>query len=56
VPGRIRQLVADPDAFRRHVADIRREWVYNLGRSGPAGAEAIARIAREAGEARRGRG
>jgi YidC/Oxa1 family membrane protein insertase len=55
VPGRIRQLVADPDAFRRHVADIRREWVYNLGRSGPAGAEAIARIAREVEEARRGR-
>jgi YidC/Oxa1 family membrane protein insertase len=55
VPGRIRELVADPAAFRRHVADIRREWVYNLGRSGPAGAEAIARIAREVREARRGR-
>lgn len=55
VPERIRQLVADPAAFRRQVADLRREWVYNLGRSGPAGAEAIARIAREVAEARHDR-
>jgi YidC/Oxa1 family membrane protein insertase len=47
VPGRVRALVREPTAFRARVAELRRDWVYNLGRSGPAGAEAIARIARE---------
>jgi len=46
-PGLIRELVRDPGRFRREVAKLREESVYNLGNSGPAGALAIARIARE---------
>jgi hypothetical protein len=47
VPEVIRDLTRDPARFRAQVAEIRAGSVYNLGRSGPAGAEAIARIARE---------
>lgn len=46
-PARIRELVADPARFRAGVADLRRDWVYNPGNSGPAGATALARIAAE---------
>jgi YidC/Oxa1 family membrane protein insertase len=46
-PKLIRELVADPARFRREVAKLREESVYNLGRSGEAGALAIARIAQE---------
>jgi YidC/Oxa1 family membrane protein insertase len=46
-PDVIRGLVRDPERFRRHVEALRREWMYNLGRSGPAGAEAIAALAAE---------
>jgi hypothetical protein len=55
VPDRVRALAADPAAFRTHVAALRAGWVFNLGRSGIAGAEAIAGIARaaEAGHGRR---
>ncbi len=51
-PGRIRELLADPARFQANMASLRQDWVYNLGQSGPAGAEAIARIAREAAAAR----
>lgn len=44
-PARIRELVADPARFRAGVAALRSDWVYNLGSSGPAGANAIATIA-----------
>lgn len=46
-PQLIRELVRDPARFRREVAKLREESVYNLGNSGPAGAQAIARIAAE---------
>jgi YidC/Oxa1 family membrane protein insertase len=46
-PKLIRELVSDPARFRREVAKLREESVYNLGNSGEAGAVAIARIARE---------
>lgn len=46
-PALIRELVRDPARFRREVAKLREESVYNLGNSGPAGARAIAKIARE---------
>ncbi|MDH4021903.1 MAG: hypothetical protein OEW88_06630 [Gammaproteobacteria bacterium] len=51
-PAVIRELVANPDRFRAAVATLRENWVYNPGNSGPAGAAAIARIAREFGAAR----
>ena len=47
LPGLVRELVRDPAPFRRHVAALRQDWVYHVGRSGIAGAEAIARIAAE---------
>ncbi len=46
-PAVIRRLVSNPEQFRRHVAALRRDWIHNLGRSGPAGAEAVAGIAAE---------
>lgn len=46
-PGVIKQLLADPDQFRRSVAALRDEWVYNLGTSSTAAADAVARIADE---------
>ncbi|MEO8444846.1 MAG: hypothetical protein ABI567_07580 [Gammaproteobacteria bacterium] len=51
-PARIRALVTDPARFRASVAVLRRDWVYNLGNSGPAGAKAIARIAADVRAAR----
>lgn len=44
-PDVIRRLVADPDAFRRHVRSLRDEWVYHLGSSSQVAADAVARIA-----------
>lgn len=46
-PDRIRELVADPARFRAGLPALRRDWVYNLGTSGAAGAAAIAGIARQ---------
>ncbi len=43
----IRELLAEPDRFRRDVAALREEWVYNLGTSSAAAADAVARIADE---------
>lgn len=53
LPDRIRRLIREPGQFQASVAELRRDFVYNLGRSGQAGAEAIARIA---GEVVAGRG
>jgi YidC/Oxa1 family membrane protein insertase len=47
LPALVRELVQDPGRFRANVATLREDWVYNVGRSGIAGAEAIASIARE---------
>jgi YidC/Oxa1 family membrane protein insertase len=47
LPALVRELVADRGRFRGNVARLRAEWVYNVGTSGVAGAEAIAAIARE---------
>lgn len=46
-PGVIHQLVADPAGVRARAAALREASVFNLGRSGVAGAVAIAAIARE---------
>ena len=47
LPALVRDLVRDPGRFRANVARLRNDWVFNVGRSGIAGAEAIAAIARE---------
>ncbi len=46
-PAVIRELLAEPDRFRRDVAALREECVYNLGTSSAAAADAVARIADE---------
>ena len=52
LPDLIRELVRDPGRFRGNVAKLRADWVYNVGSSGIAGAEAIAMLAREMRQAR----
>lgn len=52
LPGLVRELARDPGRFRGNVARLRAEWVYNVGRSGVAGGEAIAMLAREMRSAR----
>ncbi|MGQ0383179.1 MAG: hypothetical protein ACT4UP_00630 [Gammaproteobacteria bacterium] len=47
LPGLVRKLVQDPARFRADVVRLRSDWVYHVGRSGVAGAEAIAALARE---------
>jgi hypothetical protein len=47
LPGLVRELARDPGRSRDLAAKLREDWVYNIGRSGIAGAEAIAAIARE---------
>ncbi len=47
LPGLVRELVRDPARFQSGVAALRRDWVYNVGQSGIAGAEAIATLAEE---------
>lgn len=47
VPQVIRALVREPERFRREVAALRRDWIFNLGHSGEAGARAVAAIAAE---------
>ncbi len=46
LPALVRELVRDPGRFRANVAQLRDAHVFNVGRSGIAGAEAIAAIAR----------
>jgi YidC/Oxa1 family membrane protein insertase len=46
-PQMIRDLVREPERFRRHIAELRRDWVYNLGSSAEAGSRAVAAIAAE---------
>jgi hypothetical protein len=55
-PEVIRRLARDPMRLRQHAEVLRREWVFNPGRSGAAGAEAIARVARAVASAGSGRG
>jgi YidC/Oxa1 family membrane protein insertase len=47
LPGLVRELVRDPARFRANVQSLRERCVFNVGRSGIAGAEAIAAIAGE---------
>jgi hypothetical protein len=47
VPEQIQALLADPAAFRAGVAQLRDEWVFNLGSSSAAGARALAELARQ---------
>lgn len=46
-PTVINELLADPARFRRQVRQLRDEWVFNLGTSSRAAADAVARIADE---------
>ena len=43
----IDRLCAEPERFRRRIRRVRERTIYNVGRSGIAGAEAIARLAGE---------
>lgn len=52
VPERILQLLQRPGEWRENAAELRRDWVYNLGSSASAAAEAIVELARQA-DARR---
>ncbi|HEY7739385.1 MAG TPA: hypothetical protein VIB01_02100 [Steroidobacteraceae bacterium] len=47
LPALVRELVRDPARFRAGIARLRAEHVYNVGRSGIAGALAIAALAGE---------
>ena len=49
VPGEISRLIQSPESFRRKIAELRAKYVYNVGRSGEAGAAILARLADEAG-------
>ena len=40
-PARLRTLLAAPDAFAGRARELREKWVYNVGESGPRGAEII---------------
>ena len=51
MPDTITSLLSDPDAFRRHIASLRSECVYNLGHSAQAAAEAIVGLADHSGSA-----
>lgn len=52
LPELVRELVRDPGRFRANVAELRSDWVYNVGTSGVAGGEAVAALARELRAAR----
>jgi YidC/Oxa1 family membrane protein insertase len=51
VPEAIRKLLEDPQQFREQVRSLRRESVFNVGRSAEVGAIAVARIADEVADA-----
>jgi hypothetical protein len=46
-PEKIRELIADPERFQQEVGLLRDEWVFNLGTSSLAAAEAVVRMANE---------
>jgi YidC/Oxa1 family membrane protein insertase len=46
-PGKILELLAEPEAFKTNVSRLRDEWVFNLGHSSEAAAKALAQLARE---------
>lgn len=46
-PAVIDRLLAEPERFRADMQRLREEWIYNLGGSGRAAAEAVAAIADE---------
>ena len=45
VPAAIQRLCAEPDAYRERIQRLRSEAVYNIGRSGAVGAQAISELA-----------
>jgi len=47
VPGKIRELLKNPDVFQANVTRLRNDWVFNLGHSAEAAAAAIAHLARD---------
>jgi len=49
-PAEIRRLLQNPDAFRRDVARLRDEWMFNAGNSAGAAAAAIAELAAQSDE------
>jgi len=46
-PQRVAELLRDAAGFRKHSAELRDAWVFNVGRSVEVGAREIARIADE---------
>lgn len=48
VPDQIRRLVGEREQSRQHVEELREQWVFNLGNSASAAAEAIVELAVEA--------
>lgn len=50
VPNKIHVLLKNTDAFRANVAQLRNEWVFNLGSSVVAGATSIAQLAHDSDE------
>jgi CDP-glycerol:poly(glycerophosphate) glycerophosphotransferase len=46
-PQMIAAILNDPELSRRHIQEIREQWVFNLGHSTEAAAKAIAKIAEE---------
>lgn len=48
VPDRIREMLRQPEQFRARVGELREKWVYNLGSSAAAAAEAVIELARQA--------
>jgi len=47
-PDAIRKMLADPEVFRRQVEQLRSEWVFNLGSSPQAAADAVIDLACQA--------
>ncbi len=56
VADAIREMTADPAAFGAHVGRLRDDWVFNLGRSPQAAADAVSTLARQADERATGAG
>jgi hypothetical protein len=47
VPERIRALLADPGALQNKIGALREDWVFNLGSSAAAAADAVQELARQ---------
>ncbi len=47
VPAAIREMLQEPESFRRQIEQLRDEWVFNLGSSPQAAADAVVELARQ---------